>query len=307
MTAFTDEDLGMGNEWYGDSTKQERLARISKLRKYLSPSIDILTDAHILGFLKANKFHFKNSRDSIQNHLEFRRTRKVDDPSFDHFNAGRSSLKSNYLRIGGLDKNLRPILVFQAGNIPTEALSLECDDHAAIHIAKNIIHPLHAILQQDKITFITDIQDFNPVSQFHKSFIQNFVERSISQFPESMAKSFIVNYSTTAYVAWMFVKKVLEEKTLSTTSFAEKEELLEVVNVEMLEKKWGGRHEEFPRSDDLRCDFRWYVKEMAKIDPENAKVITAMKVIETLQKPDDSIYFDCEEIREKVRMLNEMA
>ena len=272
----------------------------------MTPSANVLTDVQILGFLKANKFQFKKSRDMIRNHLQFRRVRHVDDPIFNHFEAGRLSLKSNYLRIGGLDQHLRPILVFQAGNLPKETPAMESDDHAAIHIAKYIIEPLHAILQQDKITFVTDIQGFNPMTQFHKRFIENFVEHSVSQFPESMAKAFIVNYSTIASVAWMFVKKVLEQKTLSTISFAEKEELLESVDLRMLEKKWGGKHAEFPRADDLRCDFRWYVSEIAKIYPDNEKVKIAMKVIETLHKPDESIYFDCEEIREKVRTLKEI-
>eukprot|EP00493_Phyllostaurus_siculus_P009393 UN09512 len=73
-------------------------------------------------------------------------------------------------------------------------------------------------------------------------------------------------------MAWSFCQGFIHEKTLSNIKMREDEdELLDLMDQEMLEEKFGGKHCEFPPMSNTEYDFRGLVLEAERIYPENPK------------------------------------
>lgn len=299
---YSDELLGLDCSWSGDSSKEERIQCFHDVKEELKEDISYLSDEKIFRFLKARQFQFEDCIEMIQNHLEFRQFHNQDDPTFDHFSAGKEALDANYFRVAGLDKEFRPILVYEGQRLPIDTpWSNLVDDHMIIHLSKQFVEPLHALFGQSKCTCIANAECFNPFTQFHVDLITNFMTRGETQNPEGSHKVFIVNFPWVAQMAWTFCQGFIHEKTLSNIKMCEDEdELLDLMDQEMLEEKFGGKHCEYPPMSDREFDFRALVLEAKKAYPENEKVLMAMKVIECLDKEAGHIYFDVKEIRKKV-------
>jgi len=252
LEEFSDEDLGIGMERYGDMTRDERITCMKKIKERYKDTGEMMANSDILKFCRGQLFKFDDVVPNFDYHLEWRKRIKFDEPDTEHFNNSKIR-GSGQSYMAGFSKKGNTIIVTQpqwsqrSQHAPKTYLTYEQKDFEECHAHgyKAFAIPVRHLMGDARNYIIIDFTGYW-LTDFSRAQSRIESESFMKNFPEMMEKTFIVNAPFGVQTTFNILKGFLAPMTRKKFKFVNSpKDLLDYIDADVLEKKFGGNHEPY--------------------------------------------------------------
>ena len=157
------------------------------------------------------------------------------------------------IRLAGRAKDGRPVAMIQARHYWPKLIE---DNIQIVYFFQFYVDHVCKIAEKvDQETFfaIIDLEGFS-LANFSLSQMKVAIGILQNHYPERLGRIFVINAPFVFTAAWRMVQPLLDERTKNKIDILGKnylEEISEFIDIDQIEKPWGGNHEMFPVPDEI--------------------------------------------------------
>lgn len=155
---------------------------------------------------------------------------------------GMNALKKGVVYQLGRDSKMRPIMVVDVRKIVDLSIDVEHFINAMVHVLELIRMKMYlpGHVENNIVIIETDGLSLFKVPLGH---LQGIIQTASNNYPESLAKMYILNPSFILRTSWNLVKNLMEAETADKISFLQSDDfdqMQEMIPRDQLEEKFGG-------------------------------------------------------------------
>lgn len=160
--------------------------------------------------LQGNQYKSKETHDAIVNHEQFRNEYLGADNALVQYKPVADLINSGMFYISGVDKNFRPVLVFNAKKIDIK--DIEKSFKASILLHETLIQTMFLPGQVESWNIIYDLAGMG-ITEIPTNVLKTMIQKMSSNYGGRLWKLWIVNAPMTVSISWKIVSTFMDAVT----------------------------------------------------------------------------------------------